>query len=107
MQHNGVLPILAFLVVVALSARAEPPAENIPAGPPLALAPQIDLETALQWTLRSNPNLIATRQNLHVSSEAVAVAQHFPTSLNPAFRSTSSLGSLNGRPVARFKGWIA
>ena len=61
-----------------------PPVENIPAGPPLALAPQVDLETALQWTLESNPNLITTRQNLNVSAEAVAVAQHFPTSLNPS-----------------------
>ncbi len=42
------------------------------------------METALQWTLRSNPNLVATRQNLSVSAEAVAVAQHFPTSLNPS-----------------------
>jgi cobalt-zinc-cadmium efflux system outer membrane protein len=50
----------------------------------LALAPQIDLETALQWTLQSNPNLVATRQNVSVSAEAVAVAQYFPMSLNPS-----------------------
>jgi cobalt-zinc-cadmium efflux system outer membrane protein len=84
MQHTGVLPVLAFLAALPLAARAEPPAENIPASLPLALATQIDLETALQWTLQSNPNLIATRQNLSVSTEAVAVSQYFPTSLNPS-----------------------
>ena len=84
MQHHGILPILAFLAVLPLSARAQGPAENFSAGPPLALAPQIDLETALQWTLQSNPNLVATRQNLSVSAEALDVAQYFPTSLNPS-----------------------
>ena len=49
----------------------------------MSLAPQIDLETALQWTLQFNPTLLATRQNLNVSAEAVNVAKHFPTSLNP------------------------
>ncbi len=49
----------------------------------LSLAPQIDLETALQWTLQYNPTLLATRQNLNVSAEAINVARHFPTSLNP------------------------
>ena len=56
----------------------EPPAQA-----ELALVPQIDLETALQWTLQYNPSLLATRQNLNVSAEAVNVAHHFPTSLNP------------------------
>ena len=84
MQHNGVLPLMAILAALPLAARAQGLAENVPAGPPLALARQIDLETALQWTLQSNPNLVTTRQNLHVSAEAVAVAQHFPTSLNPS-----------------------
>ena len=51
--------------------------------PALSLAPQIDLETALQWTLQYNPTLLATRQNLNVSAEAINVARHFPTSLNP------------------------
>ncbi len=50
----------------------------------MALAPQIDLETALQWTLQYNPNLIATRQSVNVSAEALNVAKHFPTSLNPS-----------------------
>jgi cobalt-zinc-cadmium efflux system outer membrane protein len=49
----------------------------------LSLAPQVDLETALQWTLQYNPSLIATRQGLNVSAEALNVAQHFPMSLNP------------------------
>ena len=38
----------------------------------------------MQWTLRSNPSLVAARQNLRVSAAAVAVAEHFPTSLNPS-----------------------
>jgi len=71
------------LAAVPLTAWGQAPAENVPTGPPLALAAQVDLETALQWTLQNNPNLVATRQNLRVSAEAVNVAQHFPTSLNP------------------------
>jgi len=72
-----------FLAALPWAARGQGPAENVPTGPPLSLAAQVDLETALQWTLQNNPNLIATRQNLRVSAEAVNVAQHFPTSLNP------------------------
>jgi cobalt-zinc-cadmium efflux system outer membrane protein len=60
------------------------PPEGGTASAALALAPQIDLETALQWTLQYNPTLLSTRQNLNVSAEAVNVARHFPTSLNPA-----------------------
>ncbi len=63
-------------------------AENAIAGPPMSLAAQIDLETALQWTLQSNPNLVATRQNERVSAEAVAVSRYFPTSLNPSISVT-------------------
>jgi cobalt-zinc-cadmium efflux system outer membrane protein len=37
----------------------------------------------LEWTLSANPDLIALRQNLRVSSDALAVARQFPTSLNP------------------------
>lgn len=73
-----------LLAAIPLAVWAEPPTENVPAGLPLALAAQVDLETALQWTLQSNPNLVTTRQNVCVSREAVAVAQHFPTSLNPS-----------------------
>ena len=43
----------------------------------------VDLETALQRTLSSNPDLVSLRQNLCVSSAAVAVARQFPMSLNP------------------------
>jgi cobalt-zinc-cadmium efflux system outer membrane protein len=78
------LPVLAFLAVVPLTVGAEPPTENIPSGPPLALAAQIDLETALQWTLERNPNLVAARQNERASAAAVAAARYFPTSLNPS-----------------------
>jgi len=84
MQHNGILPALALLAALPLAARAQLPAQNAPAGLPLTLAAQIDLETALQWTLQNNPNLVTTRQNLRVSAQAVAVAQYFPMSLNPS-----------------------
>ncbi len=84
MQRCSFLPILAFLAALPLAARAQGPADTYSGGPPLALAAQVDLETALQWTLQSNPNLVATRQNVRVSAEAVNVAQHFPTSLNPS-----------------------
>jgi outer membrane protein, heavy metal efflux system len=43
----------------------------------------LSLETALQWTLSSNPDLITQRQNLPVSAEAIEIARRFPTSLNP------------------------
>jgi cobalt-zinc-cadmium efflux system outer membrane protein len=48
-------------------------------GPPVLL----DLETALAWTLQSNPGLVTIRQSVCVSAEAVEVARRFPTSLNP------------------------
>jgi len=44
---------------------------------------RFDLRTALEWTLSRNPDLVAQRQNINVSAEALAVARHFPTSLNP------------------------
>ncbi len=50
--------------------------------PPADLTP-LNLETALEWTLSCNPDLITIRQNLNVSADAVAVARRFPTSLNP------------------------
>ena len=43
----------------------------------------VDLATALEWTLWRNPDLVAQRQNIEVSAEVLAVARHFPTSLNP------------------------
>jgi cobalt-zinc-cadmium efflux system outer membrane protein len=84
MQLPRCLLAVVWLAAFPLVAGAQMPiAPNPPDAPALALAPQIDLETALQWTLQSNPNLVATRQSLNVSAEAVHVAQHFPTSLNP------------------------
>ena len=59
---------------------ADDPAEPVPAAP--ATLP-VDLKTALEWTLARNQDLIAIRQNLRVSQAALAVAQRFPTSLNP------------------------
>ena len=50
--------------------------------PPANLTP-LNLETALEWTLSCNPDLVTIRQNLNVSADAVAVARRFPTSLNP------------------------
>ncbi|MEI8374901.1 MAG: TolC family protein [Planctomycetota bacterium] len=43
----------------------------------------VDLKTAMEWTLERNPDLMAIRQNTRVSHAAWAVAQQFPTSLNP------------------------
>ncbi len=43
----------------------------------------LDLRAALELTLARNPDLVALRQSLNVSAEALAVARRFPTSLNP------------------------
>ena len=43
----------------------------------------MDLATALELTLQYQPSLIAVRQNLAVSAEAIEVARQFPMSLNP------------------------
>ena len=43
----------------------------------------MDLQTALERTLLYNPDLVAVRQSLPVSAEAIRVARRFPTSLNP------------------------
>jgi outer membrane protein, heavy metal efflux system len=48
----------------------------------------LPLETALEWTLSTNPELITQRQNLPVSAEAIQVARRFPTSINPTFSLT-------------------
>ncbi len=75
---------MALLVALPFEARAQVPIAPGPGdAPSLALAPQIDLETALQWTLQYNPNLVTARQNTNVSAEALNVARHFPMSLNP------------------------
>jgi cobalt-zinc-cadmium efflux system outer membrane protein len=47
------------------------------------LAAPLDLETALEWTVRYHPNLVIQRQNAEATAEAIAVARQFPTSLNP------------------------
>jgi outer membrane protein, heavy metal efflux system len=46
-------------------------------------AAPLSLQTALEWTLSANPDLIALRQNFRVSNDALAVARSFPMSLNP------------------------
>ncbi|MCR4410959.1 MAG: TolC family protein [Thermoguttaceae bacterium] len=54
-----------------------------PAATEGSAATPVDLRTALELTLARNPDLVAIRQNLPVSSAAMAVAHRFPTSLNP------------------------
>jgi len=54
-----------------------PQATETPAGFP------VDLRTALELTLSRNPDLMAIRQNVPVSSAAIAVARRFPTNINP------------------------
>jgi cobalt-zinc-cadmium efflux system outer membrane protein len=72
----------------ALQQPANGPVEPLPIASP---AVPVDLRTALEWTLSQNPDLIAIRQNARVSQAALAVAQRFPTSLNPTV-------SLDARP---------
>ena len=56
---------------------------------PLALPPaggqSISLQAALYGAITSNPDLVTLRQGnaLAASAEAVEVARHFPTTLNP------------------------
>jgi len=89
MRH---IPLLIFLTIgFGATASGQAPASLSPSNsgliePGLPAAPlrtPLDLETALQWTLSSNPDLVALRQNLCVSAAAVAVARQFPMSLNP------------------------
>ena len=78
--------LLAAMALPAdgLTAAAEPEAAPLPPDPAQPAATQpLDLETALSWTLQANPTLVAVRQNLGVSAEAISVARRFPTSLNP------------------------
>jgi cobalt-zinc-cadmium efflux system outer membrane protein len=72
----------------ALQQPANGPVEPVPIASPTV---PVDLRTALEWTLSQNPDLIAIRQNARVSQAALAVAQRFPTSLNPTV-------SLDARP---------
>ena len=48
-----------------------------------AIAKPLDLEAALELTLNYQPDLVALRESLVVSAEALEVARRFPTSLNP------------------------
>lgn len=76
----------AIILSIALwgrAAAAEPDRSAISPGG------TITLQTALEWTLARNPDLIAQRQNLNVSAAAVQVAQRFPTSLNPTVAVTA------------------
>ena len=54
-----------------------------PATPAAPAGTPVDLRAALELTLSRNPDLVAIRQNVPVSSAAIAVAHRFPTSLNP------------------------
>jgi cobalt-zinc-cadmium efflux system outer membrane protein len=81
--------VLVIAAMLASSARSSPPAPlpGIDREPrPTASQGRIplDLESALRWTLSSNPDLVALRQDLRVSAAAVAVAERFPMSLNPS-----------------------
>lgn len=73
---------VSIVLLLAITATA-PAVEPLPPGVQLRLSTPVDLETALQWTLQGNPGLITVRQSIGVSAEALHVAQHFPTSLNP------------------------
>lgn len=86
-------PLLMLLTLgFAGASSGQPPAPLPPTtadvvqltAPAAPVQSALDLETALRWTLSSNPDLVALRQNLHVSAAAVAVARRFPMSLNPS-----------------------
>jgi cobalt-zinc-cadmium efflux system outer membrane protein len=59
------------------------PPSIIPAAPANIGGQSLSMEAALYGTLTSNPDLIALRQGNVASAEAVEVARHFPTTLNP------------------------
>jgi cobalt-zinc-cadmium efflux system outer membrane protein len=89
MRYSHVLGALLLGLSSLAAAETTPPVAPLPddlvesAALSTSTPIQVDLETALQWTLSSNPDLVALRQNLSVSSAAVAVARKFPISLNP------------------------
>jgi cobalt-zinc-cadmium efflux system outer membrane protein len=76
----------AIILLIAVCRRAAAAEPDRPALPP---GTAITLQTALQWTLTRNPDLVAQRQNLNVSAAAVRVAEQFPTSLNPTVAVTA------------------
>ena len=72
---------------IRLSLKEYPPQDppggvELPSNPLLNVVP-LSLEAALEWTLSCNPDLVALRQNINVSADALEVARRFPTSLNP------------------------
>ena len=80
---------MVMTAMLASAARSAPPAPlpGIDSEPSQAASQgqtPLDLESALRWTLSSNPDLVAMRQDLRVSAAAVAVAERFPMSLNPS-----------------------
>jgi cobalt-zinc-cadmium efflux system outer membrane protein len=85
--------------------------------PPAAARP-ISLEAALYGAITSNPDLVTMRQGnaLAASAEAVEVARHFPTTLNPTLwidyrpitlipRDTFGSTSPGGRPTSTSGGF--
>lgn len=90
MRSISTLLLCATLCAAAVPAGAtEPPLAPMPGGPetlpapPSAAGPPLTLDAALTCTLQCNPDLIAIRQSLPVSAEALNVARQFPTTLNP------------------------
>lgn len=88
-RYRHVPTALIIVASLAAAARSAPPAPLpvVDGGRGLAASPGVvplDLESALRWTLSSNPDLVALRQDLGVSAAAVAVAERFPMSLNPS-----------------------
>lgn len=88
-RHCHLPAALLIVASCAATVRSAPPAPLPPVdgrrGP--AASPAVvplDLQSALSWTLSSNPDLVALRQDLCVSAAAVAVAKQFPMSLNPS-----------------------
>ncbi|MCY2992794.1 MAG: TolC family protein [Planctomycetota bacterium] len=87
--YHLLVAALVAASVAGVSTPAEPPvhATGQPAWTAWSSArPEtpVDLETALQWTLSRNPDLVAVRQNADVSAVAMAVARLFPMSVNPS-----------------------
>jgi cobalt-zinc-cadmium efflux system outer membrane protein len=70
----------AIILGIAL---CETAAAAEPDRPAISSETAVTLQTALQWTLTRNPDLVAQRQNLNVSAAAIQVAERFPASLNP------------------------
>ena len=72
-------------IMQGTSALSSPPDPFTPLATPPAGGQPISLQAALYGAITSNPDLVTLRQGnaLAASAEAVEVARHFPTSLNP------------------------